>query len=260
MNHAFACGAADDSTTVCRSGLAWPGRSEHLPRNFRMAFHASTSTHHLPAHIIAGGLAMVVGAVALVASRGATLHRKSGLLFVYAMLIMGLNPGLALAHLHHSLNGVPSFMMFFMATITVLAAVDDVRMLRLGSLAGAPRLARHLWRMCFALFIGAGFFFDSRAGCKNSSRIFYDPLNAGAPCVVDFRGNDLLAMACPCTKQAAACRTAGPCCAGVVSFATSNSALKARQREVKRRALIGPPLCPNPPAAALYNSFADRQP
>ncbi len=39
--------------------------------------------------IIAGGLAMVLGAVALVAYKGATLHRKSGLLFVYAMLTMG---------------------------------------------------------------------------------------------------------------------------------------------------------------------------
>ena len=43
----------------------------------------------LPVHIIAGGLAMVLGAVALVASKGGTLHRKSGLLFVYAMLTMG---------------------------------------------------------------------------------------------------------------------------------------------------------------------------
>jgi hypothetical protein len=28
---------------------------------------------------------------------------------------------------------------------------------------GGPRLARHLWRMCFALFIAAGSFFSIRA-------------------------------------------------------------------------------------------------
>jgi hypothetical protein len=34
--------------------------------------------------------------------------------------------------------------------------------LRLGTLPAAPRLARHLWRMCFALFIAAGSFFSIR--------------------------------------------------------------------------------------------------
>ena len=36
----------------------------------------------LPAHILAGGLALVVGYVALYATKGATLHRKSGMVFV----------------------------------------------------------------------------------------------------------------------------------------------------------------------------------
>lgn len=36
----------------------------------------------LPMLIVTGGLAMVLGTLALVASKGATLHRKSGLLFV----------------------------------------------------------------------------------------------------------------------------------------------------------------------------------
>lgn len=40
-------------------------------------------------HVAAGGLALVLGAVALVAKKGGTLHRRSGLLFVYAMLVMG---------------------------------------------------------------------------------------------------------------------------------------------------------------------------
>jgi uncharacterized membrane protein len=37
-------------------------------------------------HILAGGLALVFGYVALYAAKGATLHRKSGMLFVYAIL------------------------------------------------------------------------------------------------------------------------------------------------------------------------------
>src|SRR5471032_946677 len=43
----------------------------------------------LPIHIAAGGLAIVLGAVALFVTKGGTIHRRSGLLFVYAMLVMG---------------------------------------------------------------------------------------------------------------------------------------------------------------------------
>src|SRR5262249_53281537 len=61
-----------------------------------------------------------------------------------------------------TINGVPFFMLFFLATITTLAAGGDLRMMRLGALRGVPRLRRHLWRMCFALFIAAGSFFSIR--------------------------------------------------------------------------------------------------
>jgi hypothetical protein len=43
----------------------------------------------LPIHVAAGGLAMVLGAAALGARKGGTLHRRSGLLFVYVMLVLG---------------------------------------------------------------------------------------------------------------------------------------------------------------------------
>src|SRR5205807_5026765 len=44
----------------------------------------------------------------------------------------------------------------------ILAATGDVRIMRFGATRGRPRLARHLWRMCFALFIAAGSFFSIR--------------------------------------------------------------------------------------------------
>jgi hypothetical protein len=55
--------------------------------------------------------------------------------------------------------GVPIGMYFFMATITLLAATGDVRMLARGGISGSPRIARHLWRICFGLFIASGSFF-----------------------------------------------------------------------------------------------------
>jgi uncharacterized membrane protein len=176
----------------------------------------------LAIHVAAGALAMILGAVALSAKKGGTVHRRSGLLFVCAMLVMGATAsilgflksptdpnvgagfltayfvgtalttvrpvsswtrgvnvaaltvvvGLAAGSVLRGvevfnspggvLNGVPFQMHFFMATVMVLAAIGDVRIMRFGVPRGGPRLARHLWRMCFALFIAAGSFFSVR--------------------------------------------------------------------------------------------------
>jgi hypothetical protein len=58
-----------------------------------------------------------------------------------------------------SQDGVPVGMSFFMGSVMLLAAAGDVRMLVRGGVLGAKRIARHLWRMCFGLFIAAGSFF-----------------------------------------------------------------------------------------------------
>jgi uncharacterized membrane protein len=168
----------------------------------------------LPLHVTAGGLALILGALALLAKKGGTIHRRSGLLFVGAMLVMGIsaaalgnvgggllasyfvvtalttvrpvsrwtgwvNVGALLAAAllglggiergvkayyspGGSIDGVPFVMHFFIATVLILAAAGDVRIMRSGVPRGGPRLARHLWRMCFALFIAAGSFFSVR--------------------------------------------------------------------------------------------------
>jgi hypothetical protein len=58
-----------------------------------------------------------------------------------------------------SKDGVPAGMNLFLGSVMLLAAAGDVRMLLRGGLAGAARIARHLWRMCFGLFIATGSFF-----------------------------------------------------------------------------------------------------
>ncbi len=176
-------------------------------------------------HIVAGGLALLAGYVALYAAKGSTLHRRSGMFFVYAMLPMSLF-GLVMAigrNVAPSINvpaglltaylvvtalttvrplaagqrwvdiggmlvalavglaslsfgvdaltspgglgrdGMPAFPFFLFGTVGTLAAVLDVRMMRAGGLKGASRLARHLWRMSFALFIAAMSFFIGQA-------------------------------------------------------------------------------------------------
>ena len=44
-------------------------------------------------------------------------------------------------------------------TLILLAAIGDLSAIRAGGLQGSRRLARHLWRMCFGLFIATGSFF-----------------------------------------------------------------------------------------------------
>ena len=56
-------------------------------------------------------------------------------------------------------DGIPVGMYFFLGSVALLAAAGDVRMLVRGGLFGAHRIARHLWRMCFGLFIATGSFF-----------------------------------------------------------------------------------------------------
>lgn len=58
----------------------------------------------------------------------------------------------------NQIEGVPAGMMFFMSTIVLLAAIGDARMIRDGGIRGTRRLARHLWRMCYGLFIATGSF------------------------------------------------------------------------------------------------------
>jgi hypothetical protein len=62
-------------------------------------------------------------------------------------------------------GGVPfrikGTMTLIIGAVLFLAAAGDVRVMRSGIFKGA-RLSRHLWRMCFALFIAAGSFFSIR--------------------------------------------------------------------------------------------------
>ena len=48
---------------------------------------------------------------------------------------------------------------FFFRTLASLSAAGDVAMLFRGGLSGKPRIARHVWRMCFGWFIATVSFF-----------------------------------------------------------------------------------------------------
>lgn len=167
-------------------------------------------------HVLTGTIALAAGTVAIVARKGSAWHRRSGIVFVYAMIAMGLAgvgisvyegktdvaAGALTAYLVFTAwiairplaeggrridialmflawifalgtwieavetlgmpgmhrDGVPAGMQFFFAIVITCAAIGDVRLIRDGGIAGTRRLARHLWRMSFGLWIATGSF------------------------------------------------------------------------------------------------------
>ncbi len=47
-------------------------------------------------------------------------------------------------------------------SISLLCAALDVRMIWVEKILGSQRLVRHLWRMCFAMLIASGSFFNGQ--------------------------------------------------------------------------------------------------
>ena len=108
----------------------------------------------------------------LVATAWATAKRREGVtaLFDWIALLVALVVGATIttfgveaAHsTSGSKDGVPAPMYFVLASVAILAAVGDIRMLARGGVFGVQRIVRHLWRMCFALFIATGSIFLAR--------------------------------------------------------------------------------------------------
>ncbi|HEX6164234.1 MAG TPA: DUF2306 domain-containing protein, partial [Vicinamibacterales bacterium] len=166
----------------------------------------------LPVHILAGMLALLFGYFALFAKKGATVHRKAGMGFVIAMVVMSLSGALiatvkpdrgsiiaGLLTFYFVITGlmtvkeVPghkrvqivmmaagfvlglfaiwagswlarrgrpeAYPMFLFSAMAIGGAIGDFRMMRAGGIEGRPRIKRHLWRLCFAMWVAAASFF-----------------------------------------------------------------------------------------------------
>ncbi|MEP2101543.1 MAG: hypothetical protein ABJP02_02825 [Parasphingorhabdus sp.] len=56
-------------------------------------------------------------------------------------------------------DGLPAFPHYFFGALALLTALGDAVMIVRRGISGKQRIARHLWRMCFAYFIAAGSLF-----------------------------------------------------------------------------------------------------
>ncbi|HET7062641.1 MAG TPA: hypothetical protein VFI49_00085 [Rudaea sp.] len=149
-------------------------KGERLHRKFGTAF--------LVAMLVMGAFATVLSvlrqpgtilgsifAMYLVASAWATVKRPEGTLGRFEKFALLVAVGCAAGELilgllaSRSPNGrflgYPFPLYFVLGSIVTLAAIGDWRMILRGGISGASRIARHLWRMCFALFFATGSFF-----------------------------------------------------------------------------------------------------
>ena len=91
----------------------------------------------LPIHILAGMIALIVGYVALFAAKGGRLHRRTGKMFVFAMVVMGLG-GSFLAAIDPDgspTNIVAGLVTFYLVMTAMLTARKGWRPGRIGASA-----------------------------------------------------------------------------------------------------------------------------
>ena len=122
---------------------------------------------HQPGNILGGTLTLYLVATAWLSARrkdaGTSIFDWGALLIVLAVTATEVTLGLQAAMSPTGLRyDYPPGPYFFLGSIALLATVGDIRMLVRGGIAGSQRLARHLWRMCFALFIAAASIFLAR--------------------------------------------------------------------------------------------------
>lgn len=120
-----------------------------------------------PGNILGGALTFYLVATGWMTARrseGATgIFDWSALLVALVVGATAVTYGLEAADSKTGLkDGVPAGPYFFLASVALLASSGDVRMLIQNGISGTQRIARHLWRMCFALFIAAASIFLAR--------------------------------------------------------------------------------------------------
>ncbi len=208
------CGAVVFATALLAAGPALADHLEVAPTAPSWIRFGADALLYL--HIAGGTVGMLSGAAALLARKGAPLHRLAGRIFMISMLIMagiggavapflndrlstvaglmtcyliatgwatarrpsgvgvgefaGLFVALAGAasiytltymaqNAGGTLDGAPPQGFYIFVLVSTIAVVGDLKVVLRRGISGAQRVARHVWRMCFGLFVATGSLF-----------------------------------------------------------------------------------------------------
>jgi hypothetical protein len=122
---------------------------------------------HQPGNVLGGALTFYLVATAWGIVRRREVHTSlfdwGALLVPLAVGSVTVSYGIEALHSPTGLShGYPVGPYLFLGSVALLAAAGDVRMIARGGVSGANRIARHLWRMCFAWFIASASIFLAR--------------------------------------------------------------------------------------------------
>jgi uncharacterized membrane protein len=122
---------------------------------------------HQPGNVLGGALTFYLVATAWVIARRrdaeTSIFDWGALLVPLAVGAVTVTYGLEAAQSPTGLShGYAVGPYLFLSSVALLAVAGDVRMLARGGVSGAQRIARHLWRMCFAWFIASASIFLAR--------------------------------------------------------------------------------------------------
>lgn len=168
-------------------------------------------------HVIGGTIGLVTGYTALLTRKGETVHRSAGVIFLVAMVTMGVFAGVLGVAKGQWGNAVGGLFTAYLVTtawlavkrpegvigrfevwacviaaviaaisfwggeqpgvnaagvsnrvstvfgaVVLIAVLGDLKVIFQRGISGVGRIARHLWRMCMALFVASGSFFLSQ--------------------------------------------------------------------------------------------------
>ena len=158
-----------------RGGIAPQRFAPACPRGQFLCRHDAEPGHGVylaiakkqPGNIFGGALTFYLVATAWMTARRRVgrpgIFDWGGLLLVLGIGVVTATFGIEAANSRMQVKyGYSAGPYFFLGCVAVLAAAGDVRMLVRGGISGTSRIARHLWRMCFALFIAAASIFLAR--------------------------------------------------------------------------------------------------
>ena len=134
--------------TIAMLGLAASGLALAILKSQRGNMIGSVVTFYMISTAWRAGRSRVTGLLDWV-----------GLLFGMGGAVAATAGGLLSLHEAIPDRSAPAGMSFFFGSVLMLAAMGDLRMLVRGGSVGRQRILRHLWRMCFGLFIATGSFF-----------------------------------------------------------------------------------------------------
>jgi uncharacterized membrane protein len=120
-----------------------------------------------PGNILGGALTLYLVATAWMTAKRRTmqpgLFDRAALAVVVAVsaaaLVYGITALRSPTGMSHEYSSGPYF---FLALVAFVSLAGDVRIFARGGISGTRRIARHLWRMCFAFFIASASIFLAR--------------------------------------------------------------------------------------------------